>query len=171
VKKLLLILASVVCASPAFANVTATSGYWFTSANDNSCGVLTRFPDGRGLGVGVVRNSGLYALVQKPSWYVPDRVRVAASIQVDGYPPLSGPGMAVPEWPNTIAIPVQPRFYGALIHQVFVGWWATVRFTGNEPPWRVSLWGVKDSWPAFMQCAQRVSPVFVNQLYGPTQPY
>ena len=37
-KKLLLILAMVACASPAFANVTANSGYWFAMEENNSCG-------------------------------------------------------------------------------------------------------------------------------------
>jgi hypothetical protein len=130
------------------------------------------FNDGRSLGLGLTRDFGLFALLAKPSWAIPQGVRVAASVQIDWYPPLSGPGQSFPEWPNTMAIQVHPQFYNALVSEMIKGWRATVRFTGSEPPWQVSLWGVKAAWPAFLQCARRVSPTFVDQLYRPkTQPW
>jgi hypothetical protein len=147
-----------------------TTGYWTATAGDNACSLSSKFVDGRSVGIGVTRDLGLIALISKPTWDVPQNIRVSARVQIDNYPPLSGPGLAIPNWPNTIAIPVQPRFYNDLIYQMIEGWWATVTFTGNEPPWQVSLWGVKASWPAFVQCARRVSPAVVDRMYA-TQPW
>lgn len=147
-------------------------GYWSTTASENACLLQSGFTDGRALGLGLVRNFGLLAMIAKPSWSIPQGARVAASVQIDEYAPLSGPGITLPDFPNAIVIQVQPQLYSALIYQMYQGRWATVSFTGNEPPWQVSLRGVQASWPAFLQCAQHVSPMFVNQIYGPTtQPW
>jgi hypothetical protein len=161
VPALALFVGIAACASPAFAE-----GYWHTMASDNACTLTTRFDDGRGIGIGLARNSGLLALVEKPSWAMTSGANVAASVQIDNYAPLSGPGTVAPQFPSAIGIPVAPQNYNALIREMLDGWWATVHFSGNEPPWRVSLWGVRSAWPSFVQCARRVSPMFVNQLYG-----
>lgn len=152
---------------------STNGGLWASYVNDNFCMLKTEFKDGRFIGLGVFRD-GVFALISKPSWSIPSNMRVAARVWIDNYPPLQGPGYAIPNLPTAMGIRVHPQFYRPLVGQMFDGWWAFVQFTGNEPPWQVSLWGVKANWPLFEQCARRVYPPFVSQLHTPnasTQPW
>jgi hypothetical protein len=154
-------VAIAACVTPASA-----AGYWTTTVNPGACLLMTRFNDGRGIGIGLTR-AGLLALIENPSWAMNGGINVgAASVQIDNYPSLSGPGSVAPGFPSAIGIPVAPQNYYALIREMFDGWHATVHFTGNEPPWQVSLYGVRAAWPSFEQCARRVSPAFLYQLRG-----
>lgn len=146
-------------------------GYWSVTVKDQGCVLFSSFKDGRNIGLGVVP-IGVFALISKPSWYVPSDVRVAARVWIDNWPPLQGPGGAFPNLPNTIAIRVHPQYYRPLVGEMIDGWWGYVQFTGNEPPWKVSLFGVKAVWPEFEECARRINPAFVNMLYrSTTQPW
>jgi Trypsin-like peptidase domain len=122
-------------------------GYWSTTVSENSCILTSDFTDGRAP-LGLTRDFGLMALItarlahcknagqeaivvhSRFAWICQSAVaniRVAASVQIDSYAPLSGPGRAFPDFPNAIAIQVHPRFYNALIYEMIEGWWGNCK--------------------------------------------
>jgi hypothetical protein len=168
------------------ANTTlAANGYWTTvyetpatptPNSSQACTLLTSMDNGtRVFSISVnSADQRLRVNFQKTSWQLPKGAYMSAKFQIDSGAPWeqSGPGNPGAAWisPQQMSIYLNPVGAQDFIHQFTSGMTMNVQFTGDEAPWRMSLWGTTASFASFMKCAQTIAPSFAASFAPPTSP-
>lgn len=152
------------------------SGAWSVvqvTTGAGACLLGTPGPNGGMLFIGTAGGNQVLTLgFDKPSWNIPASAAPSVTFQVDNYPPVNTtPTKAT--YATGMSFSINADFMRDFIHEVTSGSTLTVRFSGSEPPWTVSLAGTTAVWAPFMHCAESVAPSFVatlNQQYTPYAP-
>lgn len=174
-------LLSSTVAFPAQAAVSTikTSGYWAAlymtpdpKFNFYGCAVTSGIPRaGVLVQVGITNNDQMLRVsASKRNWNLPTNIRPQMTVTFDDGTNWTMPhNTFVPSSPGQtsgsgLALHVRPSSYALFVHEFTAGHTMTVSFSGNEPDWKLNLWGVTALWDTFMECAQGVAPQFAQAL-------
>lgn len=158
--------------------VLATSGNWSAvyvspSVNPPGCMVTSRRPsDGSMISIGVsAADNRLRVVFRKASWRIPPGTNANVFMSIDGHN-WNMNGSFVPNNSDgtSLATYINQNYYRTFYNQLIGSDTLTVRFSGNEPPWIYSLWGIRDLYQPWLNCVRHVVPAFL-QAASPTQPY
>lgn len=174
-----LLSSTVAFSAQAAVRTVKTSGYWSAiymtpdpKFNFYGCAVTSGVPrTGVLVQVGITNDDQMLRVsASKRSWNLPTNIHPSMTVTFnDGTNWTMPHNTFVPSSPGQtsgsgLALHVRPSSYALFVHEFTAGHTMTVRFSGNEPDWKLDLWGVTALWDTFMECAQGVAPQFAQAL-------